>query len=222
MNPSGDGIRVVHPLFQAEGDGAIPISPLQLRIDEIDIPRACQLNELWHSRLPKLNNQTGDNVAFAAHFGNRFYAVAIWGWPVAREFMGRGIYELRRMAIAPDAPKNTATRMLRIMTTLIRKKFPDFQTLISYQDTAVHKGTIYKAAGWTIGGMKRNVGKGWNTRPRATMQTTADKIRWELNLSTSAPSAASPAKTRDRNAVGGCTSLNTSMDLFAGSASTNG
>ena len=49
-------------------------------------------------------------------------------------------------AIASDAPKYTATRMLSIMVKRIKKEFPDIVRLISYQDTEVHKGTIYKAA----------------------------------------------------------------------------
>jgi hypothetical protein len=104
------------------------------------------------------------------------------GNPVAREYNGRGYLELRRMAIHDDAPKNTASRMLRVMRLLIKKERPDTMRLVSYQDTEVHKGTIYKASGWYVGGMKKNIGTGWQTRNRPAMQSAADKIRWELDL----------------------------------------
>ena len=178
---SGDSIRVVHPLFQGEGDGAIPISPLQLEIQEMPMKIALGLNDFWHSRLPQLTNWQGCE-AFGAFYKNLYYAVAIWGRPVARAYNGKGYWELRRMAIADDSPKNTASRMIRIMKLMIRKKRPEIVRLISYQDTGVHKGTIYRASGWNIGGRKKNIGTGWNTRKRNMMQTTSDKIRWEYDL----------------------------------------
>jgi hypothetical protein len=145
------------------------------------LKQAVELNNMWHSRLPILSNwQTCK--AIGAFYKNKFYAVALWGHPVARAYNGKGIYELRRMAISQDAPKNTGSRMLRIMRILIKKEMPEINKLISYQDTEVHKGTIYKSAGWVIGGMKKNIGTGWNTRKRNIMQATGDKIRWEYDL----------------------------------------
>ena len=183
MNTSGDGIRVVHPLFQVEGGGSIPTSPLQLEISKMPLDVAVTLNFEWHSRLPTISNPQAC-TAFGAMHSNRYYAIALWGPPVAREFNGRGIYELRRMAIAPDAPKNTGSRMLRIMRLLIERERADIRRLISYQDTEVHSGTIYKAAGWTIGRFKpiSSGDKGWNSRDRNVMQSRANKIRWDLQI----------------------------------------
>jgi len=145
-----------------------------------------QLNELFHSRLPKVvqSNITRcpQQACFAAEYKNRFYASAIWTTPVARMLNGRNMLELRRLAIADNAPKNTATRMLKIMRLEIRKKFPTVKTLISYQDTEVHTGTIYKAAGWQAVCSSKPSVSGWNTRKRNKMQTTAEKIRWEYEL----------------------------------------
>ena len=182
----GDSTRVVHPLFPTEGDGSIPISPLQLEVAELDMRKAQELNQLWHSRLPvtHLGNLVGNhaNVAYAGIYENRFYAVAIWTDPVARMLNGKGFLELRRMAIASDAPRNTGSRMLSVMRKMIRRKFPHIKKLISYQDTEVHHGTIYKSSGWVAASRSTVNGKGWNTRRRAAMQTTADKIRWEIGL----------------------------------------
>ena len=147
---SGDSIRVVHPLFQTESDGSTPISPLQLEVLECHVETACALNRHWHSRLPRIepNNvyRSPPSVCYAAIYDNIYYASAIWSAPVARGLNGKNFIELRRLAIAPDAPKNTASRMLKIMRLSIKKKFPQVVSLISYQDTEVHTGGIYAAA----------------------------------------------------------------------------
>ena len=184
---SGDGIRVVHPLFQAEGDGAIPISPLQLEIAEIDVRLAQRLNEIWHSVLPETNHgnlvRNPVQISFGAFYMNRYYAAAIWTTPIAANRMkdGGSCLELRRFAIADDAPKNTGSRMLKIMRSLIRRKFPALIRLVSYQAVEHHNGTIYKAAGWLKSGESK--AKTWHVgKARSAMQTTSDKIRWEISL----------------------------------------
>jgi len=180
---SGDSIRVVHPLFQEEGDGAIPISPLQLELSRMNINDALLLNELWHSRLPRLTNPAGC-IAYGAFFANKYYSCSIWGNPIARGFNGRGYYELRRMAIADDAPKNTASRLIKLMRLDIKKTMPEIIKLISYQDTNVHHGTIYKASGWVVGGHRKGGKQAWTSdqRKRADCPADGDKIRWEYDL----------------------------------------
>ena len=188
MDTRGDCIRVVHPLFQEEGSGSIPTSPLQLFIGQCDVRLACNLNEAWHSRLPKLDwsnvVRCGWDYCFAAEYANRFYAIAIWTRPVSQSLNGRNWLELRRMAIADDAPKNTATRMLMVMKNMIRKDNKAVAKLISYQDTAVHAGTIYKAAGWTVGRVSKAGEQNWaKTHPRPSkIQSDASKVRWECAL----------------------------------------
>ena len=196
MNTSGDSIRVVQPLFPVEGAGSIPSSPLQLKIIPIGIPLAVKLNKLWHSKLPIITNPYGKNrISFGAEYLNVWYACAIWTDPIARSFNHRNYLELRRMAIAPDAPKNTASRMISIMTKIIKKEFPNIVKLISYQDTDVHTGTIYKASGWNIS--KKTAGgsncpnsiQSWmrNKRYRKESQSVAFKIRWEKQIRTEKP-----------------------------------
>lgn len=180
VTPSGDGIRVVHPLFQAEGDGAIPISPLQLNIAQCVVSLAVRLNELWHSRLPAFTSPPERCLAFAAEYANRYYASAIWSPPLARMLNHTGRYELRRLAIAQDAPKNTASRMLKVMRLHLRRLRPELITLISYQDTGVHSGTIYKASGWLP--VVAGDGGEWTrpSRPARLAQTATPKVRWEI------------------------------------------
>ena len=95
---------------------------------------------------------------------------------------GKHVLELRRLAICDDAPKNTATRMLKLMRNLIAKKFPDIKMLISYQDTSVHKGTIYKADNWIRGKETPYISWTTTTRMRNKDQSDAKKIRWEYPL----------------------------------------
>jgi len=192
---SGDSVRIAYPLFnQVEGGSLILTSPLQLQISEMSIYKARDLNAIWHSRLPIYDTGFCLNsiVSYGALFQNRYYAIAIWTNPVARNLPQHEWLELRRMAIAPDAPKNTASRMLSIMAKLIKVKLPQVERLISYQDEEVHKGTIYKASNWERGFHHR--GGSWNrpnsrnkstglprTRPDLNKATGA-KIRWEYLL----------------------------------------
>lgn len=185
-NLGADDVRDSMPLFRSGCGGSIPTSALQLLISKCDVHRAIELNEKWHSRLPKVEwsnvVRCSCHVCFVAEFDDIAYASAIWSSPVARALNGMSWLELRRLAIATDAPKNTATRMLRVMRIIISKDFPNITNLISYQDTEVHSGTIYKAAGWKQT-TRKIVGKvGWNSRKRNQMQTCSDKVRWDMSV----------------------------------------
>ena len=90
--------------------------------------------------------------------------------------------ELRRLAISPDAPKFTATWIIAKMVKDIKKQFPDVTRLVSYQDTEVHTGTIYKAANWKLDSVSKL--QDWSTgkRKRNALQSKSDKIRWIYEL----------------------------------------
>jgi hypothetical protein len=106
------------------------------------------LIRLWHSRLPSC--QTGPwQYAFAGSFKGTTYVVALWNNPSTRSLPTHWL-ELRRMAAAPDAPRNTCSRFLMWMVRWFREHCPDRERCISYQDTAVHTGGIYKACGWQV------------------------------------------------------------------------
>lgn len=175
------------PLFR-NGMPLIPASPKQLDIVSCNPCFACELNALWHSRFPKIHwsnvVRNKDYGCFIAIYDDIVYAVAIWSSPIAANRMkeGESMLELRRLAIAPDAPKFTASRMLSVMRKEIKKKMPYIRILISYQDTNVHAGTIYKASGWTAVNTSKN-GMDWRlTRNRNNAQSTAPKTRWELKI----------------------------------------
>lgn len=185
---SADDVRVALPLFQEESGGATPTSAHQFTIKEIKVQAACKLNAKWHSRLPLLDwsNVTRNThyVCYGALYKGEWYAVGIWSSPVAQNRFKAGseILELRRLAISANCPKNTASRMIGIMVRLIRKRYPNIKRLISYQDTEVHTGTIYKASGWK--NTAESAGTSWTTasRSRNKDQTTSKKVRWELGM----------------------------------------
>lgn len=182
MGDRADGVRVAYPLFQAGGGGSTPTSALQLTLEVIDFADAKALNREWHSRLPRMGTGFIKNqpfLSFGAEFDGRWYAAAIWSNPVARHCPQALWLELRRLAIAPDAPRNTASRMLRVMALLIGRLRPDVKRLISYQDTEVHTGGIYKAAGWsrTVLNADGTWDRPGRSRPKA--QSEAPKQRWE-------------------------------------------
>jgi len=159
----------------------------------VSVHRACALNALWHSRFPRIHwsnvVRNKDYICYVAEYGETLedtmaYAVALWSSPVAANRFNGGdtMLELRRMAISADAPKNTASRMISLMRKDIVKRLPHIERLISYQDTEVHHGTIYKASGWER--VATSDGSSWTTqtRKRNTEQSRTRKVRWEYQL----------------------------------------
>lgn len=178
---SGDSIREVHPLFRAESDGSIPISPLQLHFGKCELKTAKRLNEKYHSRLP-IFRQTMALECYAAIFSNKYYAAAIWSNP-SSAMINQSWIELKRFVITNDAPKNTASRMMSWMIKQIKRSYPRCPRLISYQDPKVHTGTIYKASNWICTGSRKSGGfSSTKIRFRYKDQVFGDKIRWEYNL----------------------------------------
>ncbi len=187
-NLSVDDVRDSMPLFRSGCGGATPTSAHQLIFSKCNVHRACELNELWHSRFPKIDwsnvVRNKDYICFVAEHDAIAYVSAIWSSPIAANRLKEGAtsLELRRMAIAGDAPPNTASRMLGWMRRYIVKHLPHITLLISYQDTDVHEGTIYKASGWNS--VSRGRGTSWsnNKRKRNKEQSMSDKVRWEYRI----------------------------------------
>ena len=172
------------PLFP--GNKGNPISPKQFNYHIISLKTARDLNRYWHSRLPEITNaaRSKNVICFGAMFCKRWYASAIWTDPIDKSFNGLGVLELRRMAICDEAPKNTASNMIAKMIKIIKIKYPTITKLISYQDTDVHLGTIYKASNWVIGRVtkKKEIRWGKGGRERNAIIADGEKIRWEMKL----------------------------------------
>ncbi|NQS88384.1 hypothetical protein HQ584_01130 [Patescibacteria group bacterium] len=128
------------------------------------------LNELWHSRLPKIHwsnvVRNTHYVCYVFKYKQAVIGVGIWSSPVAQNRMkdGKKILELRRLALSDVCPKNTATYTIAKMIKSIKVKFPEIIKLVSYQDTEVHLGTIYKASNWIKAG--ETAFSDWSTKDR--------------------------------------------------------
>lgn len=58
-------------------------------------------------------------------------------------------WELARLWVHDDEPRNTETWFLARAVKLIRREHPEVRFLVSYADPSVgHQGTIYRAANW--------------------------------------------------------------------------
>lgn len=168
-----------------------PAKATMLIVEPCAVEVARDLIAAWHSRLPK--TQRGPwKLAFAAHAGYTVFGVALWHNPSAR-MLPQDWLELRRLAVAPDAPRFTASRMLGQMARWIRREMPEVPTLISYQDCEVHTGTIYRAAGWTDAytskprvrdRSKARVGtrRDYRSNLNGVSPDGAAKVRWQLEL----------------------------------------
>jgi len=159
-----------------------------ITIEETRAQIACMLNELWHSRLPVLHwsnvVRPGRYACYVFKYRQAVIGTGIWSRAVAgnRFKNEEEILELRRLALSDVCPKNTATFVLSKMAKLIKQKFPQVKRLISYQDTAVHSGTIYKAANWTATTDVPLLDWTNAKRKRNDLQSQSPKIRWEYQL----------------------------------------
>lgn len=143
----------------------------------------------WHSRLPR--TQTGPwKLGFVAHHHHTCYGAALWHNPSARG-LPQDWLELRRLAIPDDAPPHTASWMLGAMRKWVRANMPEVPRLLSYQDTEVHTGTIYKAAGWEPAYVSKprqrdrtpnRVGtrRAYRSDLNGAAPSGAGKVRWEV------------------------------------------
>lgn len=180
--------RRMTPLFADEV--AAPAKASMLSVVRCDPQFAREGVKEWHSRLPI--TQIGPwKMAFAAHYEWTCFGVALWNNPSARTLPSDWL-ELRRLAVAPDAPHCTASRMLGQMARWIWANVPGCDTLISYQDCDVHTGTIYRAAGWepayiskprTRDRSKARVGtrRDYRNNLNGSAPDSAAKIRWQLS-----------------------------------------
>ena len=76
--------------------------------------------------------------------------VADTGW--------NGFIELNRMAFSDVLPRNSESRAMAIAFRLIKKHYPHIEWVISFADGAqCGDGTIYRASGFVLTGIKKNV-----------------------------------------------------------------
>ena len=160
-----------------------------LRVKRVEISIARAFIAEHHSRLP--HTQKGPwKLAYGGYDDKTLVGVALWHNCSARGLPQNWV-ELRRMAICAGAPLNTASQMLSAMRTDIRRMYGYDTVLVSYQDVAVHHGTIYKASGWTPVAISRprmrdrtplrtNTTRKYRSDANGTMPAASPKIRWQI------------------------------------------
>lgn len=58
-------------------------------------------------------------------------------------------FELVRWCLRPEGGPNAGSRMQKVATAELRRRFPSLTTLVSYSDrSAGHTGTLYRACSW--------------------------------------------------------------------------
>lgn len=87
----------------------------------------------------------------------RYLGVIVFALP-PRETMKRyGVscaWELARLFIVDETPKNTETWFISRALKLIRLKYPNVELIVSYANPSVgHQGIIYRAGNWISDGM---------------------------------------------------------------------
>lgn len=188
-------IAVPGRLFEPEREQAprrfrCPTSVKELQLERVSAGEARRWIAAWHSRLP--DTQRGPWMfAFVASYRGDRYGAALWHNPSART-LPQDWLELRRLAIAPDAPHCSASWMLGKMAKWLRE-MGSAPRIISYQDVDVHRGTIYKAAGWHVGatskprerdrlGTRAGTTRSYRSDINGQAPATAGKVRWEREL----------------------------------------
>jgi hypothetical protein len=82
-----------------------------------------------------------------------------------------GFIELNRMAFSDALPRNSESRCLGIALRLIKKEYPHIKWIVSFADaTQCGDGTIYRAAGFLLTGIKKNTGMFRNVKTGEVMQ----------------------------------------------------
>lgn len=105
------------------------------------------------------------------HFGvfheNKCYGVMQFGSPIdkkrtiglVKDTRWNGFLELNRMAFSEYLPKNSESRCLSVALRIIKKRYPFIEWVLSYSDaTQSGDGTIYRATGFKLVGIKKNKG----------------------------------------------------------------
>lgn len=77
--------------------------------------------------------------------------------PLVRNTHWNGFIELNRMAFADWLPRNSESRSIAVAMRLIRKSYHHIEWVISFADgTQCGDGTIYRASGFALTGIKKN------------------------------------------------------------------
>ena len=153
----GGSLLEERSLFQASGGGSIPTSPHNLELRRIDKPKAEMCYEKWHY----LGKQGFiSEINYGVYCNSKLYGCISFGSPNAKVLFPfytpetqEGWWEVKRLALSDDLPKNSESRIIGVSIRLL-KQVRKVNGIVTYADSGVgHEGTIYKASGFKYRGL---------------------------------------------------------------------
>ena len=115
-----------------------------------------------------VNNST---LHFGAYLNDKLEGVMSFGSPLDKRKVlplvegtqWNGMLELNRMAFSDLLPRNSESRAMAVAFRLIKKHYPHIEWILSFSDaTQCGDGTIYRASGFVLTGLKKN-GQIWES-----------------------------------------------------------
>lgn len=133
------------------------------------------INE-WHSMRTA---PAGWRVAFVLTDGVNIYGVSTFGRPVARCEDQVHTLEHSRMALGPQAPRNSASYFMSRCRAWIRKNMPEIKRLISYVPTREYTGVTYRADNWSTIYADMPKRASWQNRTKRTGIANQFRTKYE-------------------------------------------
>lgn len=130
----------------------------------------------WHSMRTA---PAGWRVAFVLTDGITVYGVSTFGHPVARRENQQTTLEHTRMALSPDAPRNSATFFMARSRKWIRENMPEIGRLISYVPSDKYTGVTYRGDNWPIVYADQCTTSRWTNRPKRRDVQNAQRTKFE-------------------------------------------
>ena len=157
-------------LWFSRYDGSLPnsVRPVSYRV-----ARRCVEQYHYLGYAPRISM-----VNLGVFSGKTLLGVMLFSHPTARHEEQSETFELTRMCLIDEAPKNSETRALSLAYRWLRMN-TERKRLIAYADTAEgHEGIIYRAGGWHEIQRKDPVGH-WDSRGNRRPTQGGAKIKFE-------------------------------------------
>lgn len=138
------------------------INVKDIQVQPIKASTANELVKRIHYSGKVVNNSV---LHFGAFHDGRLLGVMSFGSPLDKRKVlplvegtaWNGMLELNRMAFSDVLPRNSESRCLAVAFRLIKKAYPHIEWILSFSDgTQCGDGTIYRASGFVLTGIKKN------------------------------------------------------------------
>lgn len=128
----------------------------------IDYKSANAAVKKWHYSGKVVNNSVlhigvfiNDRLGGVMQFGSPLDKRKVL--PLVRDTKWNDMLELNRMAFSDLLPRNSESRAISVAMRLIKKHYPNIEWVLSFADgTQCGDGTIYRASGFVLTGIKKN------------------------------------------------------------------